>query len=191
MEERRAMTTTRIVGLAIVILLAAGVCGTAAGKQMDINEVGNVTAGETVTTSGTTNIAPGNHLTVTVTPVGFGTTNKSEPGGATGTSGTAIVQKGNATANTWAFEADTTGFEPGEYTVIVEWVEGDASASTTFMVSEAAPVTTATTAPLATTAPVTTTAPATSPTPTAAGPALPVVAAMAACALAGYLMRRR
>ena len=184
------MNTIRIVGLAVVLLLAAGLCGTAAGEQMDIDEVGNVTAGETVTISGTTNIAPGNHLTVTVTPVGFAPTNKSAPGGAAGTSGTVVVQEGNATANTWAFEADTTGFEPGEYTVTVEWVEGDATASTTFTVSEAAPATTATTAPPVTTAPVTTTAPATSPTPTAAGSLLPVVAAMAACALAGYLMRR-
>lgn len=184
MEGSEAMNAGGIIGLAVVLLLAAGVCGVAAAQQMSIDEVGNVTAGETVTISGTTNIAPGNHLTVTVTPVGFAPTNKSAPSGAAGTSGTVVVQKGNATANTWSFEANTTGFEPGEYTVTVDWVEGDAAASTTFMVGEAAPATTVTTAPAVTTAPTT------SPTPTAAGPALPVAAALAAAA-AGCLVRRR
>lgn len=186
------MNIIKVVGLAVVLLLAAGVCGTAAAEQVDINEIGDVTTGEMVTISGTTNIAPGNRLAVTVTPIGFAPTNKSAPGGAAGTSaGTAVVQKGNATANTWAFEADTTGFEPGEYTVIVEWVEGDATASTKFTVSEATlAMPTATTAPPSTTRPATTTAPARSPTPTAAAPAMPLAVAMAACALAGYLRRR-
>jgi hypothetical protein len=57
-------------------------------------------------------------------------------------------------------------------------------------VSEVAPATTATTAPPATTVAVTTTAPARSPTPTAAEPVLPVAAALAACALMGYLRKR-
>lgn len=173
-----------------MLLLAAGVWGTAAGEQMEIREVDNVTAGETVIISGTTNIAPGNHLIITVTPAWFGPTKKSEPGGATGTSGRVVVQEGNATTNTWVFAADTAGYEPGEYTVIVEWVEGDASASTTFTVSEVAPATTATTAPPATTVAVTTTAPARSPTPTAAGPHLHPAIALATCALMGYLRRR-
>ncbi|CVK34670.1 protein of unknown function [Methanoculleus bourgensis] len=88
------LNTVRIVGLAVVLLLAAGSCGTAAAQQMDIDEVGNVTAGEMVIISGTTNIAPGNHLTVTVTPVGFAPTNKSEPGGAGGTSGRSLSRMG-------------------------------------------------------------------------------------------------
>ncbi len=185
------MNARILAGVAAALVLAAWICGTAAAQETGIDEIGNVTAGETVTISGTTNLAPGNRLIVTVTPVGFGPTNKSAPGGAAGVSGTSVVQEGNATANTWSFEADTTGFEPGEYTVTVEWVEGDATASTTFTVTEAAaatPTATATPAATATTPPATTPAP--SPTPTAAGPALPVAAALAA-GLAGYLVRRR
>ncbi len=185
------MNVRRLAGVAAALVLAAWICGTAAAQGTSINEIGSVAAGETVTISGTTNLAPGNHLLVTVTPVGFEPTNKSAPSGAGGTSGMAIVQEGNATANTWSFAVDTSGFEPGEYTVTVEWVEGDATASTTFTVTEAAaatPTATATPATTVATPPATTAAP--SPTPTAAGPALPVAAVLAA-GLAGYVMRRR
>jgi len=178
------MNVRRLTGIAAVLVLAAWVCGTAAAQQMGINEIGMVAAGETVTISGTTNLVPGNHLLVEVTPVGF------EPGNAPvqgGTSGTAIVQAGNDTANTWSFEVDTTGFDPGEYIVNVDWIEGDATASTIFTVVEAAVATpTPTATPTATTPPTTMTT--TSPTPTAAGPIFP--AALAA-GLAAYLVRRR
>ena len=179
------MNTRRFVGVTAMLVLAACICGTAAAQQMGIDEIGTVTAGETVTVSGMTNLAPGNRLLVEVTPVGFGPGNASVQGG---TSGTAIVQAGNDTANTWSFEVDTSGFEPGEYSVSVDWVEGDATASTTFTISEAATATPTPTATPAATTPSTTMA--TTPTPTAAGPALPAAAAFAA-GLAGYLVRRR
>jgi hypothetical protein len=166
------------------LVLAVWICGTAAAQGTTIDEIGTVAAGETVTISGTTNLAPGNRLLVEVTPVAFGA------GGAGGTSGTAVVQAGNGTANTWSFEANTTGFEPGEYIVTVDWVEGDATASTTFTVTEAGAATPTATAPptTATTPPATTTEPG--PTPTAAGPMVPA-AAMIAAAAAGLLVRRR
>jgi len=166
------------------LVLAVWICGTAAAQGTPIDEIGTVAAGETVTISGTTNLAPGNRLLVEVTPVAFGA------GGAGGTSGTAVVQAGNGTANTWSFEANTTGFEPGEYIVTVAWVEGDATASTTFTVTEAGAATPMATAPAttATTPPATTTEPG--PTPTAAGPMVPA-AAMLAAAAAGLLVRRR
>lgn len=172
----KRMNARRLARVAVVLVLAAWICGTAAAEELTINDPGNVTAGETVTISGTTNVAPGNRLAVTVAPVGFGPANKSAPAGAAGTSGTVVVEAGNATANTWSFAANTAGFEPGEYSVAVEWVEGDASASTTFTVTAAA---------AATPSPA-----VTSPTPTAAGPALPVAAALAA-GVAGWLARRR
>jgi len=166
------------------LVLAVWICGTAAAQGTTIDEIGTVAAGETVTISGTTNLAPGNRLLVEVTPVAFGA------GGAGGTSGTAVVQAGNGTANTWSFEANTTGFQPGEYIVTVDWVEGDATASTTFTVTEAGAATPMATAPAttATTPPATTTEPG--PTPTAAGPMVPA-AAMLAAAAAGLLVRRR
>ncbi|MCM2465054.1 hypothetical protein [Methanoculleus oceani] len=181
------MNVRRLAGIAVALVLTAWICGTAAAQETAINEIGMVAANETLTISGTTNLAPGNHLLVEVTPVGFEPTNKSAPGGTGGTSGTAVVEEGNATANTWSFTVDTSGFEPGVYTVTVEWVEGDATASTTFTVVEAATATPTVTTPAATA----TTPPATAPgpTPTAAGPVLP--AAALAAGLAGYLVRRR
>lgn len=184
------MNVRKLAGVAAVLVLAAWICGTAAAQGTNIDEIGMVTAGETITISGTTNLAPGNHLIVTVTPVGFEPTNKSAPAGAAGASGTAVVQEGNATANTWSFPVDTSGFEPGEYTVTVEWVEGDATASTTFTVTEAAAAPTATGTPAATATTPPTTTPVQSPTPTAAGPAGPLIAVLAVGAI-GYLVRRR
>lgn len=178
------MDPRKVAGLAAVLMLAACIACTAAAQEMGIEEIGTVTAGETVTIGGTTNLAPGNRLLITVTPVGFAPTNKSVPSGV---GGTAVVEGGDAAAKTWSFAVDTTGFEPGEYIVTVEWVEGDATASTTFTVVEAAAVT-PTATPTATTPP--TTAATTIPTPTTAGPVLPVAAGLAA-ALAGYLVRRR
>ena len=151
------MNIRRLAGVAAALVLAAWICGTAAAQETGINEIGTVAANETVTIGGTTNLAPGNRLLVTVTPI----------------------------------EIDTTGFRPGEYAVTVDWVEGDATASTTFTVTEAAaatPTATATPSTTATTPPATTAT--ASPTPTAAGSALPVAAAFAA-GLAGYLVRRR
>ncbi len=182
------MNVRRTAGILAALVLAAWICGTAAAQETAIDEIGTVAANETLTISGTTNLAAGNHLLVTVTPVGFEPTNKSAPDGTGGTSGTAVVREGNATANTWSFEVDTSGFRPGEYTVTVEWVEGDAIASTTFTVVEAAVSPTETATPTATAPP--TTMATTTPTPTAAGHALPVAAGLAAAA-AGVLVRRR
>ena len=183
------MNVRRFAGIAAALVIAAWICGTAAAQEMGVGEIGTVTAGETVTIGGTTNLAPGNRLRITVTPVGFAPTNKSAPSGAGGTSGTAVVEEGDAAANTWSFDVDTTGFDPGEYSVTIDWVEGDATASTTFTVVEAAAVTpTPTATPAATTPPPTTATP--SPTPTAAGSVLPAAAVLAA-GLAGYLVRRR
>jgi len=178
------MDAGRYARILAALVLAVWICGTAAAQGTTIDEIGTVAAGETVTISGTTNLAPGNRLLVEVTPVAFGA------GGAGGTSGTAVVQAGNGTANTWSFEANTTGFQPGEYIVTVDWVEGDATASTTFTVTEAGAATPMATAPAttATTPPATTTEPG--PTPTAAGPMVPA-AAMLAAAAAGLLVRRR
>lgn len=175
---------TRYAGVVAAFVIAACICGTAAAQQMGIDEIGSVAVNETVSIGGATNLAPGNRLLVEVTPIGFGPGNASVQGGA---SGSAVVEEGNETANTWSFDVDTTGFEPGEYSVTVDWVEGDATASTTFTVVEAGTVTpTPTATPTATTTATT----LASPTPTAAGSALPVTAALAA-GLAGLLVRRR
>ncbi|MDD2473917.1 MULTISPECIES: hypothetical protein [unclassified Methanoculleus] len=173
------------VGAVITLVLGVWLCCIAAAQGTTIDEVGSVVAGEMVTISGTTNLAPGNRLIITVTPVGFEPTNKSASGRTSGTSGTAVVEEGSTTTNTWSFEADTTGFEPGEYVATVEWVEGDATASTTFAVTGAAPTT-----PAVTAVTPSTTAPTQSPTPTAAGPTVPLAAALA-IGLTGHVLKRR
>lgn len=178
------MMTETLVGLAVALVLAACICSAAAAQEMGVGEIGIVAVGETVTIGGTTNLAPGNHLLVTVTPVGFGPTNKSTPAGPGGVSGVAVVERGEEGANTWSFVVDTAGFEPGEYSVAVEWVEGGATASTTFSVVEAAATT-----PTVTATPVPTT-PTAGPTPTAAGPAAPLAAIVAAAA-GGCLLKKK
>lgn len=183
------MHVRRLARILAVLVLAGWICGTAAAQEMTIDEIGTVAAGETLTVSGTTNLAPGNRLLVTATPVAFGPANASTPSGGGGASGTAVVQAGNGTANTWSFAMDTTGFQPGEYIVTVERVEGDATATTTFTVTEAGAVTPTATATVQTTTATMPTTPEPSPTPTAAGSALPVTAALAA-ATAGLLVRR-
>jgi len=183
------MHVRRLARILAVLVLAGWICGTAAAQEMTIDEVESIAAGETLTVSGTTNLAPGNRLLVTATPVAFGPANASTPSGGGGASGTAVVEAGNGTANTWSFAMDTTGFQPGEYIVTVDWVEGDATASTTFTVTEAATPTATVQTTTAATPPATVT-PEPSPTPTAAGSALPVTAALAAAA-AGVLVRRR
>jgi hypothetical protein len=184
------MDAGRYARILAALVLAVWICGTAAAQGTTIDEIGTVAAGETVTISGTTNLAPGNRLLVEVTPVAFGPANASAPGGGGGASGTAVVQAGNDTLNTWSIAMETAGFQPGEYIVTVDWVEGDATASTTFTVTEAGAATPMATAPAttATTPPATTTEPG--PTPTAAGPMVPA-AAMIAAAAAGLLVRRR
>ncbi|NLB00564.1 MAG: hypothetical protein GX837_06320 [Methanomicrobiales archaeon] len=176
------MKTERLAGFAVALVLAACICGVAA-QEMGVGEIGTVAVGETVTIGGTTNLAPGNHLLVTVTPVGFGPTNKSTPAGPGGVSGVAVVERGEEGANTWSFVVDTTGFEPGEYSVAMEWIEGGTTASTTFSVLEVA-----TTTPTVTATPAETTPPA-SPTPTTTGTALPMTAL--AAGLIGYLLRKK
>jgi hypothetical protein len=184
------MKAFRITGLAIALVLVAWACGTAAAQQMVIDPIGNVTVGENITISGTTNLAPGDQLLVTVSPVAFGPTNKTERVGVTGVSGTVTVQKGEP-ANTWSFEVDTSQLEPGEYTVTVDWIEGEATATSTLNVVAGTPEVPATPTTIVTT-PATTTAatPTPSPTPTPAASILPVIAMLAACVLAAYLGRR-
>jgi len=176
-------------GFMAVIVFTVSICGIAAAQEMSVDEIGSVVAGERITISGTTNLAPGDRLLVTVAPIGFWPGNRSVPAAGGGAAGTAVVEEGNATWNTWSFEIDTTGFEPGDYSVVVEWVEGDASASTTFSVIEAAEATAileTTAAP--TTLPTMTPDMATSTTATA-GAAFPFSAFIAA-GVAVLLMRR-
>jgi len=72
--------------------------------------------------NGRTNLAPGDRLLVTVTPLAFSPTQKTSASGAPGSSGTVTVQPGSG-YNYWLFSFDATGFEPGDYQVTVESID--------------------------------------------------------------------
>ncbi len=171
-----------------LLILCIGACGIATAQSLTVEDLGTVTAGETVVINGTTNLAPGDQLLITISPTAFGPTTKNESAGQTGVSGTVTVQPGEG-RNIWSFTVDTGDLEPGSYFVTVEWIEGDATATTTLTVQAAtpSPTNTATTAqtPMATA----TTAPP-SPTPTEAAPAVPVLAVLIACLTTALLLRQ-
>lgn len=175
-----------IASLVTLLILCSGACGIATAQTLSVEDLGTVTAGETVVINGTTNLAPGNQLLVTVIPTEFLPLERNRTVEPAGISGTVTVESGDP-RNTWSFTVNTGDLEPGNYLVTVEWIEGDATTTTTLTVAAAtpSPTTVATTAP--TTAP---TAAAPSPTPTQAAPTVPVLAVLVASLAAALLLRR-
>jgi len=163
----------------VLIVAALFLIQTAAAASLEIGAVEKDPAGN-LTVSGTTNIAPGNELRVEIVSSAFGPTTKDTAGAFYGSSGTVKVEAGEP-YNTWAYTCEM--LPPETYTVTVDWVEGDATASGTFTITNetgSAIPTAATTAP----PPATTTAPPATPTPTQApGGAAGVLLGLAAAAL--------
>ncbi|QYZ79688.1 hypothetical protein E2N92_09735 [Methanofollis formosanus] len=118
--------------VALVVLLLAGGAGAETTEMINIDAV-EADAPGSLTITGTTNIAPGNTLQVEVTSSAFEPTAKDTEAPFYGVSGTAIVEAGEP-LNTWELTTDAD-LPPDEYTITVEWVEGDAQASTTFTVT--------------------------------------------------------
>jgi trimeric autotransporter adhesin len=83
--------------------------------------VADVRPGDELRIEGTTNLAPGNNLLITVTSSAFEPTNRSAGGaGFSGLSGQTTVQAGEGGRNTFNFTADTTQLQPDTYQVTVE-----------------------------------------------------------------------
>lgn len=137
---------------------------------------------------GKTNLAPGDRLLVTVTPFAFSPTQKTAGSGAPGSSGTVTVQQGSG-YNYWTYSFDTTGFEPGDYQVIVESVDtGQQDSSIITLTYPSAIIATATPLPtqLVTAATTTTTVvPVYNETP------LPATAVISALAVSSLLLMKR
>jgi hypothetical protein len=153
----RTITLILIAAIALALIEA-----TAAAASLEIGDAGEDAAGN-LTVGGTTNIAPGNTLLVEIVSSGFTPTSKEEESAFHGASGTVMVEAGEP-YNTWTFTTDM--LPPETYTVTVDWVEGEATASGTFTITEetvSEVTTTATTAP-----PPTTGMPPATPTPTQA-----------------------
>ena len=159
--------------------------------QILIDPIGDKEAGSKFTISGTTNLAVGDKLMVSVTSAAFQPSKKTETSGFDTSAGTAIVEKGDG-ANKWSFEVDATGFKPDQYIVKIESVETDKTATANFNVVEpkptTQPTTVTTTQPAGTTTTATTTAPATTPTQS---PGFGALVALAGLGAVAFLVLRR
>jgi PGF-CTERM protein len=130
--------------------------------QINIDTIGDKYVGDTFKITGTTNLAEGDQILITVTSSSFQPTEKTQTGEFSGASGTVTVQKGD-TYNTWSFDVDASTFKPDEYLVKAESIQPTQTTTATFNVLEAAPTMvpiTAVTTPVVTAA-ATTAAPTT------------------------------
>jgi len=98
--------------------------------------ISTVAGGEngTVIVSGSTNMAAGNVLLVEVASSSFTPTDKNEPQGFSGASGTVNVEEGQP-YNTWTFTIDTP-LPPDTYVVTVTHTESGTEASGQFTLTE-------------------------------------------------------
>jgi hypothetical protein len=135
--------------------------------QVFIDPIGQVVAGTPLFVSGTTNLAPGDRLMVSVYSSAFTPTMKGQEGQFYGASGSVIVQPGAGGTNTWSYRVDTSSFAPGRYSILVEGIEVQAGDSAIFNL---VPVTPAPTPVITSATPTTpvpvTTEPVTTPVPT-------------------------
>ncbi len=91
--------------------------------------------GDTFDVQGTTNLAPGDSLLVTITSSSFEPTDKSQASGFSGVSGSTKIVKG-ANGNVFNFTVNAGQFQPDTYDVTVESVEAASTSSATFNVVE-------------------------------------------------------
>ncbi|MBP2146568.1 PGF-CTERM protein [Methanofollis sp. W23] len=162
-----------------------------AAAVIAIEPVGDQSIGTKFTISGTTNLAVGDDLQVEVSGASFGPAKKTEGTGFASSTGTVTVEKGDG-INTWSYEVDASDFKPDQYTVTVESIDADVTASSTFNMIEGpvSPVETETTPSVTTTAPadVTTTAPETTAPPT---PGFGALVALVGLGAVAFLVMRR
>ena len=90
--------------------------------NINILPIPDKSVGDTFDVQGTTNLAPGDSLLVTITSSSFEPTDKSQASGFSGVSGSTKVVKG-ANGNTFNFTVDAGQFQPDTYDVEVESVE--------------------------------------------------------------------
>jgi len=137
-----------------------------------IDTIGDKYVGDTFKITGTTNLAEGDQILMTVTSASFKPTEKTQTGEFSGSSGTVSVQKGD-TYNTFSFDVDASTYKPDEYLVKAESVQPGQTTTATFNVLEGKPTEVST--PVAT--PVVTAVPATPVSTTEVATAAPVTTA--------------
>lgn len=108
--------------LCVLLMLCAFLC--CSGSAAVLGTTGNLevsmvySVGDVITLGGSTNLAPGTELLVTVEEVFFQPEGKGEGRVFSGTSGTVVVQDGPPFS--WSYSFSTTGWSPGTYLFIIE-----------------------------------------------------------------------
>ena len=140
--------------------------------------------GDKFTISGSTNLAVGDELSVTVTSSSFGPTKKSQAGEFSGAAGVVKVVRGTGSLNRWSFDVDTSAWKPDEYAVTIEGVTINVRGSTLFNLLSYVPTTIATPVPVITTPASPTDAPTlpVTPVPTPTKSPVPVIVVVGAIA---------
>jgi PGF-CTERM protein len=139
---------------------------------MRIDTIGDKYVGDTFKITGTTNLAEGDQILMTVTSASFKPTEKTQTGEFSGSSGTVSVQKGD-TYNTFSFDVDASTNKPDEYLVKAESVQPSQTTTATFNVLEGKPTTVA---PTEAATPVVTAVPATPVSTTEVSTTVPTTA---------------
>ena len=140
---------------------------------------------QTLAIYGTTNLAVGDQIQISVDSLGFTPTTKTQSGGFSGAAGTVTVYAGNATAyNEFSTSFDISDFQPGPYTVDAQSITTGIDTTTNFNVLAGVPTTIPTTVPTTPpTPPPATTVPTTVPTSlptTKPSPGFEVIVSLAA-----------
>jgi len=150
-----------------------------------IDPIPDHVVGDRFTISGSTNLAAGDELSVTVTSSSFSPTSKSQSGEFSGTAGVVRVVPGNGGLNRWSLDVDTASWKADEYIVTVEGVTVDVRDSATFNVLAYRPTPSSTPTTVITTPVQTTIVPTTLPTTVPPVTRSPVPGILAAGAIAG------
>jgi hypothetical protein len=158
-----------------------------------IDPIPDHVVGDRFTISGSTNLAVGDELSISVISSSFAPTSKSQSGEFSGAAGVVRVVPGSGGLNHWSLEVDTASWKADEYIVTVESVTVDVRDSATFNVLAYRPTPSVNPTTVVTTQVPTTVVPTTVPTtvPPVTRSPLPGTMVIGALARAALLILRR